>query len=270
MQHHLHNVQINSSAKMQRFASSAVLMADESCDICVMNVNLRKIRKQQGLGQDVVAERSGFSISQISRWETGASNIPSDKLSILAASYGCSVKDIFDEDETLISFAPSSNVKSVDDNPELLEVVGFVSAGIWREREELDVGDRYTVPANTKAYSGYKRAILMVDGHSMNLVFPHGTALTVVYTEGDLVEPVHNDYVIVRRNLNGLHETTVKKLVMLEDGNRELRCESDRPEFADPVYVGKPDKDHITDDGIEIIAIVLTATEIKFRRGDVH
>ena len=151
----------------------------------------------------------------------------------------------------------------------MLRVVGPVSAGVWREHEEWDEDDKYSVPASTKAYSGsgYKRAVLMVMGHSMNLVFPTGTALTVVYTDNGVVEPVDNDYVIVRRTRDGLHEITAKKLVILENGDRELRYESDRPEYLAPGKFKKSDLDAVIDDGTKIIAVVLTAIQEIYRRG---
>ncbi len=91
-----------------------------------MKVNLKEIRKNAGVSQEEMAERSGFSISQISRWEGGQNAIPSDRLSALYAAYGCSIADIFAEERV----APAHL------DPEMLDVVGAVSAGVWHERQE--------------------------------------------------------------------------------------------------------------------------------------
>jgi transcriptional regulator with XRE-family HTH domain len=237
-----------------------------------MENNFKQIRKQKGLRQQAIAELTGFSISQISRWETGKSNIPSDKLTILKEAYGCDIKDVFGELKPLDKSEIKSTVTPVHNDNLLLRVVGPVSAGVWREHEEWDEDYKYSVPASTKEYSGsvYKRAVLIVEGHSMNLVFPSGTALTVVYTDSGVVEPVDNDYVIVRRTRDGLHEITAKKLVILENGDRELRYESDRPEYLEPGILKKSDRDAVEGEGTKIIAVVLTAIQQIYRRGADH
>lgn len=57
---------------------------------------LKELRKSAGLTQQEVADASGFSVPQISRWETGADSIPSSRLPALAAAYRCSIGEIFE------------------------------------------------------------------------------------------------------------------------------------------------------------------------------
>lgn len=69
------------------------------CKMPRMRVRLRDFRNRMGLTIEQIAERSTYSVSQLSRWERHEGNIPSKNLPALAATYSCRVSDIFADDE---------------------------------------------------------------------------------------------------------------------------------------------------------------------------
>jgi len=92
----LHIMQLD---RKLEFARHAMVVKDGACEIGRMKIRLSEHRNRLGLNQDAMAERTGFSTSQISRWETGESNIPSKRLPDLAKAYECRISEIFADDE---------------------------------------------------------------------------------------------------------------------------------------------------------------------------
>lgn len=76
-------------------------MADHvrSCNLRRMIVRLKQFRDRLGLTLEQMAERTPYSVSQLSRWEAHANNIPSKRLPDLARIYECKVSEIFADDE---------------------------------------------------------------------------------------------------------------------------------------------------------------------------
>lgn len=64
-----------------------------------MKTRLAEHRQRLRMSQEEMAERLNASVSQLSRWETGKSNIPSGRLLDVARAYKIHVADIFDYDE---------------------------------------------------------------------------------------------------------------------------------------------------------------------------
>lgn len=102
------------------FAYHAMAAVLASCDLHGMLIRLKEFRG--GMTLEDMAERSGFSVSQLSRWESGKNNIPSDRLPALAEAYGCRIGEIFD-----VITAPTPTIE------ELARMVG-------RAMGELPVG----------------------------------------------------------------------------------------------------------------------------------
>lgn len=73
------------------------------CDLRIMLIRLKEFREKEGVSLEAMAERTGFSVSQLSRWESGGNNIPSQRLPILAGAYNCRIGEIFDEFEGMPS-----------------------------------------------------------------------------------------------------------------------------------------------------------------------
>jgi len=56
---------------------------------------LRHLRKLAGITQRVVSEALGVSEAQVSRWESGRDNIPSSRLTAMAAAYRTTIGEMF-------------------------------------------------------------------------------------------------------------------------------------------------------------------------------
>lgn len=150
---------------------------------------------------------------------------------------------------------------------ETITVIGVVEAGVFRQHEQWNEEDRYPVNVFPPPIAGAERFGLEVAGFSMDKVFLPGTVLDCMGIPGTPgLVPQPGDIVIVRHSRGDLVETTCKRLELLEDGTFQLRAESNRPEFAEPIWLGKPDKSYFADDGIEIIGVVNTAITKVFRR----
>lgn len=148
---------------------------------------------------------------------------------------------------------------------EALEVVGAVAAGVWREQTEWAQEDRYFIEVGPNPFPGSERFALRMEGYSMDKIIPPGSDLECLRVAYGYVEPQPGDIVIVQRDKHDLHELTCKRLD--HDGqNFILRAESTRSEFQEPILIGRPDEDHVGDDGITIIAIVLRAHQSLYSR----
>jgi hypothetical protein len=146
-------------------------------------------------------------------------------------------------------------------------VVGAVEAGAWREQQQWDDDRRFSVHVPPSPFPGAVRFGLQVVGHSMNLVFLPGTVLDCIrIPDSEGIYPKHGDIVVVQRCRGELYETTCKRLEGLPDGTFQLRAESNRPEFSEPIYLGKPDNGHFADEETSIIGIVNTAITQVYRR----
>lgn len=142
-----------------------------------------------------------------------------------------------------------------------IPVVGKVAAGVWREVGIEDTQDQTigTFPDLTPDAPDGRRFALEVEGDSMNLTFRSGMYLDCIDPISSGMEPLSGDYVIVERRQGPLRETTCKRLDRTSDGVWRLIAESDRPEFAEPIIIGKPDVEIDGDDGVVVIGIVLGA-----------
>ena len=148
---------------------------------------------------------------------------------------------------------------------ETLEVVGAVAAGVWREETTWSAEDRYSIELGPNPFPGSERFALRMEGYSMDKIIPPGSDLECLRVAYGYVEPQPGDIVIVQRDRHDLHELTCKRLD--HDGqNFVLRAESTRPEFQEPIIIGRPDEEHVGDNGITILAIVLRAHQSLYTR----
>lgn len=79
------------------------------CKVETVHILLRQLRERLGLTLEQMAERAPYSVSQLSRWENGGSNIPSGNLPDLAKAYNCRVQDIFSSEGTPPLLVPSED-----------------------------------------------------------------------------------------------------------------------------------------------------------------
>lgn len=148
---------------------------------------------------------------------------------------------------------------------ETLDVVGAVAAGVWREETTWSAEDRYSIEVGPNPFPGSERFALRMEGNSMDKLIPPGSDLECLRVAYGYVEPQPGDIVIVQRDRHDLHELTCKRLD--HDGqNFVLRAESTRPEFQEPIIIGRPDEEHVGDNDITILAIVLRAHQSLYTR----
>ncbi|MBR7621456.1 hypothetical protein JKL49_18840 [Phenylobacterium sp. 20VBR1] len=146
-----------------------------------------------------------------------------------------------------------------------LKVVGAVAAGIWREQTDWAEEDTYEIEVGPNPIAGGERFALRMEGYSMDQIIPPGSDLECLRVTFGVVTPQPGDIVIVQRNRHDLQELTCKRLEF--DGhNWVLRAESTRPEFQDPIVIGRPDDGHFGDDETAVIAIVLRSHQTLYKR----
>lgn len=137
-------------------------------------------------------------------------------------------------------------------------LIGEVAAGLWR-----DVGDGTDLPS----YDAIELPLmvgqppeaqfgLLVRGPSINRVAQDGDILTCVRARAIKYRPTAGDLVIAerRRESGALVETTAKRLHKSEDGQLELRPDSDDPRHQTAIPLGTDDGDETVT--VEIIALV--------------
>lgn len=213
----------------------------------IMRIRLKDHRTRLGLTLEQMEGISGFSRSQLSRWEQGKSNIPSERLSELASAYHCRIADIFEEDEdgTFVPLGPTLYVK------------GQVQAGYWAEAWELAPEDQTPFTGRSDVTAPLKQRFgVRVVGESMNDIYPNGTILECVSFLGG-VEIENGRRVIVRRVRNGSEvEMTVKEYFRDEDGVEWLVPRSSHPAFQAPI---KADQQEPGIDEVQIVGVVVSS-----------
>lgn len=190
-----------------------------------MRIRLRDFRDRLGLTLEQLAERADFSVSQLSRWEAGKSNIPSERLPALASLYQCRIADIFEESDS--PFEPLGPT---------LYVRGPVAAGQWHEvwEEPHDEWVAFTGRADVTAPLAHRFGV-RVEGDSMNDLYPTGTILECVSFLGG-AEISNGKRVIVERvREDGEREVTVKEYLQDADGAIWLIPRSTNPAFQSPI-----------------------------------
>lgn len=209
-----------------------------------MRIRLREFREAMGLSQEDIAERAGFSVSQISRWEAGGSNIPSERLPILAQAYECRIADIFEEDESPFeALGPRLYVK------------GPAAAGQWKQVWQQPESEWKTFTGRADVTTPLRdRYGVRIEGDSMNQVYPHGTIVECVAFYGG-AEIENGRRVLVQRRRNGDEfEVTVKEYYRDEEGVEWLLPRSNNPAFQSPI---RADQQEPGVEEVQIIGIVV-------------
>jgi len=150
--------------------------------------------------------------------------------------------------------------------PQMLKVIGAVAMGVWREQTYWDEDEQYWIEVGPSPIRGAERFAVRSEGYSMEKVIPPGSDLECLRVQFGRVEPAAGDLVIVERHNHDLTELTCKRLDIDETGDWILRCESDRPEFLEPIRLGRPDADLFVDNEVRVIGIVIRAQQNHFRR----
>lgn len=201
--------------------------------------NLKTLRIRAGLTQQQVADEQGVSPAQISRWENGVNNVPSQRLRSMAEAYRAAVSELFGDAGDVVESGPKLPIK------------GEVAAGIWREAWEMDPDDWTTFTGRSDCDAPLSdRFGLRVTGDSMNEIYPHGTVLDcVAYDQVGKIES--GKRVIVRRRRNGdEYEATVKEYRLDDKLVPWLVPRSNNPAFQRPIRMDEQD------DGVDEVVIL--------------
>lgn len=204
-------------------------------------------RKRKNITQEVIAERMGVSVPQISRWENGRDGIPSQRLSALSQAYGAPIGELLDEDTDFLAPGPTLYIK------------GKVQAGTFLETWEVmeDDWERYTGRADIAAPLR-RRFGLRVVGESMNEIYPPGTILDCVARDPYDDIPNGKRVIVQRKRIGDGIETTVKEYFRDADGIEWLVPRSRNPAFQAPFRCDEPGEDI---EAIEVIAIVVASIQ---------
>jgi len=223
--------------------------------------NLKRLRKEKGISQPALAEKSGVSQQLISQIENGK-NETTNRLPQLARALGVSVADL--------DPAYSTVVDEVQPGVEGLVPVrraGMVEAGAFRRVDEFeDEGDFLELfEPRDRRFPDARQAYFDVAGDSMNALRPRPIL------EGDRVICIDYDdlkgrmplrdgmVVVVEQSLAGGHirERSIKQVELYE--NRIEFCPRSTNPKHKPIVV---QKDLHADDGrtVEVIAIVRRVT----------
>lgn len=152
--------------------------------------------------------------------------------------------------------------------PSRIKVMGEVEAGAWREHGEWEDDQVFEIEVTPSPFAATDRFGLRVVGYSMDRLFLPGTILDCFVPYGpDGLKPEPGDIVIVQRKRGDLVETTCKRLERLPDGSFQLRAESTRLEFQEPIPIGTPCPNYFGDEETRVIGIVNAAVTPVFRRG---
>lgn len=213
-----------------------------------MRIRLKEFRERLGWTLEQMAGETDFSVSQLSRWESGKNNIPSERLPEIARAYRCRVSEIFaDDGDPLLPPGPQLFVK------------GAVRAGYFMDAWEIpeDEWERYTGRADVSAPSR-ERFGLRVVGDSMNEIYPTGTILDCVIYHGDHPIPNGKRVIVQRKRFGDGIETTVKEYYRDEDGIEWLVPRSRNPAFQSPFRCDQPGDDI---EEVRIIALVVASIQ---------
>lgn len=187
------------------------------------------------------SSKYGFKQSTYSTHEAGTRGIPRDTMLDYEEKLG-------KQPGYLISGVQSTGSLKVKP----IEIAGVVAAGVWRETVTYDKGDPRRkqvfvpdVPEGSFA--------LLVEGPSMNLVYPQGTIL-VCRTVYDLDrEPNDGERVIIYRKNGSLIEATCKEYREDSDGHPWAWPRSSDPKHQEPLPLNNGQKG----EEIEVYAIVI-------------
>lgn len=210
-----------------------------------------KARSDKKMTQEELAKAVGKSRSAVAQWESGDVIPRRTTLEAIAKATGCEISWL---ERGVDTFLPPTEMRIG------LEVVGEVSAGVWKEAEVLV--ERQAQPVATHPeYPAYAQRLYKVVGDSINQVANNGDFLHTVSVKSGGVEPEDGDLVIVRRSRHGLAEYTAKQMIYT-DGRWVLRPLSDHPAWQKDIELEGDD-----DTEIEVMDVVIAKWSPIYRRG---
>lgn len=100
--------------------------------------NIRYLRKKQGWGQDVLAEKLGYkSYTTIQKWESGVSDPPLKIVHALADLFGVDIMDLTNAD---LEYGKAPTISG-----ERKDILDDVDVAFYGEYKELDEEQKATI-----------------------------------------------------------------------------------------------------------------------------
>lgn len=193
-----------------------------------MTSKLTQAREKRGLTQIEAGELIGMSHSQLGRYEKREDRLTLGLARKLAKAYGCNLLELIDTGSEYL----------------LVNVLGKVAAGEWRDAVASPEEDQRTVPYMPRNGVPLPDAALEVEGESMNLVYRPNTVLFIKHID-DTYVPRTGQRVIVERRRGDEVEVTCKEVEVIDGGQTLLRPRSSHPAHQTPVSLKGRDGDEI-------------------------
>lgn len=226
------------------------------CSASAMNEpheRLKHAREKAGLkNARQAAEALGVVYSTYAGHENGSVKIPRDRAVHYAQRFRVTVDWLLTGKE--------SAALPVETVAHTLPLIGEVQAGAWKEAAmyEAERQEPILTPASD-IVSGARQFWLRIVGDSVNKIIPDGGHALCISTfdwardSEDLFRRANGKLVVVERERAGMHELTIKRLVV--DGDAaELHSVSDNPRHQGAISLTETSEDEV-----RIIAVVTRA-----------
>jgi len=215
-----------------------------------MSSKIATFRRIKGWNQTEFGERLGVTQGTVSRWEKGAKPEP-EMLVAIARELGLSVEQLVGAEGLAGKLRPLGPA---------IHIKGEVAAGRWVDAYEWppDEWEVFTGRPDLVAEIDHRFGLL-VQGDSMDEIYPAGTIIECVSVFGHAEAFAGRRVVIVRkRKSDHCLEATVKELVDI-GGVLWARPRSSNPEH-EAFRLDKPGDDI---DEVRIIAVVVASTRLE-------
>lgn len=136
-------------------------------------------------------------------------------------------------------------------------IIGELRSGMFKEEADAQEPIGYVQDMADDRFSGLPRYAKRVIGPSMNNVIPDGSVALFVSLMDLGRDPENGEIVeVIRRDKNGMVESTIKRYVETEDA-RYLMPDSSHPEHREPIKLDdNGEEDAVTVRGLMIRAII--------------
>jgi SOS-response transcriptional repressor LexA len=217
---------------------------------------LKKAREAAGFpSAKAAAEAMGVSVATYIQHENGTRGFPADRAERYARFFRTQPEWL------LYGKVRNSGGASFTELGPQIPIQGAVAGGVWRERMEYPEDEWTSFTGKPRVDAPLSQRFgLVVEGDSMDQLYPPGTILECVRYWGD--EPIPNGRrVIVQRTRDdGTVEATVKEYFEDDDGVIWLIPRSNNPAFQAPFRCDQPESG-VTD--IRVVAIVIASTRYE-------
>lgn len=184
---------------------------------------LKRARSDAGYANaKEAAEAMGISVPTYIQHENGTRGFPATKAEKYARFFRVTP-------EFLLYGKRSAKPSAPGLGPTLF-IKGSVSAGVWHEADHRDESEWQTFTGAPDVDAPLKdRFGVIVEGDSMDLLYPPGTILECVKNWGDKDIPSGKRVIVQRKRVDDGYETTVKEYVQRDNGECWLVPRSSNP-----------------------------------------